>query len=88
MKLYKMLAIIFFLGFVVVLILLSRGGSGKMVSSQGTSQNLPVVTLTPTPTPSPVIFNENSNLETETEKLTPEDFSVDYKSLKEEVGKF
>lgn len=59
-----------------------------MVSPQGTSQNLPTVTLTPTPTPTPVIFNESSNLETETEKLTPEDFSNDFKQLKEEVGKF
>lgn len=44
-------------------------------------------TVVPSPTPTPVLIDQSSDLKTETEKLTPEDFSNDFKNLKEEASK-
>lgn len=44
--------------------------------------------ITPTPKPTLPPLNVNSNLEEELEKLTPKDFSEDFKKLREEVKNF
>ncbi len=46
-----------------------------------TPSQVPTPTLTPTPTP--IILNKSSDLLEEINKLTPEDFSVDFKLLRE-----
>lgn len=61
------------------------------LSSSKISPNLQsgnVLIPTPTPTPTPPVFDKNSNLEEEIEKLTPEDFSDDFKTLKQEITRF
>lgn len=71
-----------------VFVLINRSANSKMVSPQNnfSSQVVTTPTPSPTPTPVPVIINQSSNLETEMENLTPEDFSGDFKILKEEAG--
>lgn len=85
MKITKILIIVVLLG-AGAFILMNRGSGGKIVSPQVTSSKEVVATPSPTPTPIPVIINQSSNLEAETESLTPNDFSNDYKTLKEEAG--
>lgn len=76
------------LGILGGLWIILRGQAAMMVSPQ--SGNNPVAlyvqsAVTPSPTPTLVLINESSNLEEEAEKLTPEDFSGDFKNLKEEI---
>lgn len=51
-------------------------------------KNIISPTPSPTPIPTPIILNEKSDLKRELEKLTPSDFSGDFKFLKEETSKF
>ncbi|OGE20613.1 hypothetical protein A3A14_03325 [Candidatus Daviesbacteria bacterium RIFCSPLOWO2_01_FULL_43_38] len=86
MKFPKVLIIIIFLGVMATFVIMSRTGSNKMVSPQIVSQNQ--AAATPTPTPVLININQSSNLETETKNLTPDDFSGDFKVLREEAGRF
>ena len=86
MKFPKVLIIIIFLGVIATFVIMSRTGSNKMVSPQIVSQNQ--AAATPTPTPVLININQSSNLETETKNLTPDDFSGDFKVLREEAGRF
>lgn len=86
MKITKILIIVVLIG-AGAFILMNRGSDSKIVSPQTASSKEVVATPSPTPTPIPVIFNQSSDLEAETESLTPNDFSNDYKTLKEEAGK-
>ncbi|KKS71155.1 hypothetical protein A3E45_01370 [Candidatus Daviesbacteria bacterium RIFCSPHIGHO2_12_FULL_43_11] len=88
MKFPKVLIIIIFLGVMATFVIMSRTGSNKMVSPQIVSQNQAAATPTPTPTPVLININQSSNLETETKNLTPDDFSGDFKVLREEAGRF
>lgn len=85
MKFFKVIIIIIFLGVVTAFVLMGRTDDKRVVSPQLVSQDQAAITSTPTPIP--INISQSSNLETETEKLTPEDFSGDFKMLKEEVGK-
>lgn len=74
----------------------NKGMGNNLISPQNVFQSplfadnqptpTPTPTILPTPTPVPVIFNENSSLKEEAEKLDPEDFSEDFKSLKKEAS--
>ncbi len=72
---------------VILLFFIAKRSDNKTVSPQASASNIQVPTATPTPTPLPPVFDQSSNLRAETEKLIPEDFSGDFKSLKEEAGK-
>lgn len=82
----KIIIIIALLIILTTIFLMSKAESGKIVSSQVSSRNEVVLTPASIPTPTPIIIDKNSNLEEETEKLTPEDFSEDFKNLKQEAS--
>lgn len=70
-------------------ILVGKNSSGKVKMPTLGSNNLTTPTQPPsTPTPIPIIIDSSSNLREEVDKLTPEDFSPDFKVLKEEAQKF
>lgn len=71
-----------------VFLLFKSNLSSSKISPNLQSGNVLIPTPTPTPTPTPPVFDKNSNLEEEIEKLTPEDFSEDFKLLKEEASSF
>lgn len=50
--------------------------------------NISTSQSTPPPTPTPIPITKDSNLSAEINKLTPADFSQDFKLLKDEVNSF
>lgn len=66
--------------------LMVKTGNKKIISSQVSSMNEKVITPTSTPTPTPIFIDKNSDLEEEVGKLIPEDFSQDFKTLKQEAS--
>lgn len=66
----------------------------SLVTSNLTLPQRQIITSTPTPpptggpTPSPIVLDRTSDLELETDNLTPEDFSNDFKILREETANF
>ena len=57
----------------------------QIVTKKNISHNIP---QTPTPSPTLPPIDQSSNLDEEINKLTPQDFSEDFKKLKEEVSQF
>ncbi len=72
---------------IVFLFFITKRGDNKAVSPQAAASNIHVPAATLTPTPMLPVFDQGSNLKAETEKLIPEDFSGEFKTLKEEAGK-
>lgn len=66
-----------------------QNGGGSLISPQNifksnSEPEKPTFTLTPTilPSPTPIILDLKGGLSKEVEKLTPEDFSSDFETLK------
>lgn len=84
---------VIFFGLVIVmavilgLVYLNTNQVKSIISPQLKSENVDILAppLSPTPKPVPVVFDGNTNLKLELEKLTPQDFSEDFKNLKEEA---
>ncbi len=68
------------IGFGITLILPNHPNPANSEIDSSTLHEVPA--FAPTPSPSPVAIDQKSNLSAEIAKLTPEDFSNDYKSLK------
>lgn len=78
------LVLISILVVLLLVVFLGKNGGGNVVNIGPT----PTPTFTPTPTPFPIIINSSSDLVEEVDNLTPESFSDDFKSLRQEVSSF
>lgn len=80
---------IFLITVIVLLVWNKKVVPDKLVSSQLIStQEKPTPTVTLVPSPTPLAINEDTNLKEAVDKLSPVNFTEDFKKLQQEANNF